>query len=416
MGTIQNVSIGTVVLKHGREKPLRQRHPWVFSGAIETADARPGALVTVRDRVGEFLGQGYYNPQSQIAVRVLSWCEGDVIDADWWRTRLRAACSARAELAACESLTAYRLVYAESDGLPGLIVDRYGDYLVIQSLTLGIEMVKPLLLDLLVDLVQPKGIVERSDVDVRQKEGLEDATGVVWGETPPTPLIIREYGLQYPVDLLAGHKTGFYLDQRESRHWLLNQPLDGKEVLNAFSYTGAFGACAALRGARQIVSIDSSQPILDAARETMALNSLDKVDAEYVAGDVFDQLRVYREGDRSFDVIILDPPKFAHSMHDIERAARGYKDINLLAFQLMRPGGLLLTFSCSGLVSPDLFQKIVFAASIDADRPAQIIGHLGQGADHPVLLTFPEGQYLKGLICRVMRDEGRGGGDEHERH
>lgn len=404
MGTINNSSIGTVVLKHGREKPLRQRHPWVFSGAIEVADAEPGALVTVRDRAGEFLGQGYFNPRSQIAIRVLSWCEGDVINADWWRARLQAAINARAGLAAYESLVAYRLIYAESDGLPGLVVDRYGEYLVIQSLTLGIEVVKPLLLDLLVDLVKPKGIIERSDVDARQKEGLEDATGVVRGEAPPCPLVIREYGLSYPVDLLAGHKTGFYLDQRGSRCWLLNQSLDGKEVLNAFSYTGAFGACAALRGARQIVNIDSSQPILDAARETMALNGLDKIDAEYVAADVFDQLRVYREKGRSFDVIILDPPKFAHSMRDIERAARGYKDINLLAFQLLRPGGLLLTFSCSGLVGSDLFQKIVFAASIDADRPAQIIGHLGQGADHPVLLTFPEGQYLKGLICRIIGD------------
>lgn len=405
MGTIDHPSTGAVVLKHGREKPLRQRHPWVFSGAIDRADAEPGAVVTVRSHSGEFLGRGYFNPRSQIAVRVLSWREDAVIDAGWWRVRLQAAIDARAGLAAYEGLTAYRLVYAESDGLPGLIVDRYGEYLVIQSLTLGIEMVKPLLLELLVELAQPKGIVERSDVDVRKKEGLEDATGVVWGETPPTPLTIREYGLQYPVDLLAGHKTGFYLDQRESRRWLLGQSLDGKEVLNAFSYTGAFSACAALRGASRIVSIDSSQPILDAARDTMALNGLDGVEAEYVAADVFEQLRVYRDKGRSFDVIILDPPKFAHSTHDIERAARGYKDINLLAFQLLRPGGLLLTFSCSGLVSPDLFQKIVFAASIDAGRPAQIVGHLGQGADHPVLLTFPEGQYLKGLICRVLSAE-----------
>jgi 23S rRNA (cytosine1962-C5)-methyltransferase len=403
--TIENLSIGTVVLKHGREKPLRQRHPWVFSGAIDTAEAEPGSIVTVRSHAGEFLGRGYFNPRSQIAVRVLSWHEDEVIDTDWWRARLQSAIDARAGLAAYESLAAYRLVHAESDGLPGLIVDRYGEYLVIQSLTMGIEAVKPMLLELLVDLLHPKGIVERSDVDVRHKEGLENIAGVAWGEAPPTPLVIREYGLQFPVDLFAGHKTGFYLDQRESRRWLLGQQLDGKEVLNAFSYTGAFGACAALRGASRIVNIDTSQPILDAARETMALNGLDKVDAEYVAADVFEQLRVYREKRRSFDVIILDPPKFAHSMHDIERAARGYKDINLLAFQLLRPGGLLLTFSCSGLVGPDLFQKIVFAASIDADRPAQIIGHLGQGADHPVLLTFPEGQYLKGLICRVLRAE-----------
>jgi 23S rRNA (cytosine1962-C5)-methyltransferase len=406
MSIIDPPSTGTVVLKHGREKPLRQRHPWIFSGAIDTVDANPGDLVTVRSHSGEFLGRGYFNPRSQIAVRVLSWHEGDTIDADWWRARLQAAIDARAGLAAYESLVAYRLVYAESDGLPGLIVDRYDDYLVMQSLSLGIEKVKPLLIDLLAELMQPKGIVERSDVDVRQKEGLEDVVGVVWGEAPPVPLVVREYGLEYPIDLLTGHKTGFYLDQRASRRWLLDQSLDGKAILNAFSYTGAFGACAAIRGASQIVNLDSSQAVLDAAHNTMALNSLEGVDTEYVTADVFDQLRVYREQGRTFDMIILDPPKFAHSTRDIDRAARGYKDINLLAFQLLKPGGLLITFSCSGLVSPDLFQKIVFAASIDADRQAQIIGWLGQGADHPVLLTFPEGQYLKGLICRVMGPEG----------
>ncbi|MBN1312168.1 MAG: class I SAM-dependent rRNA methyltransferase [Anaerolineae bacterium] len=405
MSTIDKPSTGIVTLKHGREKPLRQRHPWVFSGAIDKADADPGTLVVVRSQAGEFLAQGYYNPRSQIVVRALSWREDDVIDASWWRARLQAAIDARAGLATYESLVAYRLVYAESDGLPGLIVDRYGDYLVIQSLTLGIEAVKPMLIELLVDLVQPKGIIERSDVDVRKKEGLEDITGLVWGEPPPEPFIIREYGLQYPVDLPAGHKTGFYLDQRENRRWLLGQSLEGQEVLNAFSYTGSFSACAALRGARQIVNVDSSQAALDAARDMMALNDLDQVPAEYVAADVFEQLRVYREEGRTFDLIILDPPKFAHSSRDIERAARGYKDINLLAFRLLRPGGLLLTFSCSGLVRPDLFQKIVFAASIDVYRQAQIIGWLGQGSDHPVLLTFPEGQYLKGLVCRVLRHE-----------
>jgi 23S rRNA (cytosine1962-C5)-methyltransferase len=401
VSTIDTPSTSTIILKHGREKPLRQRHPWIFSGAIDTADADPGALVTVRSRTGEFLGQGYFNPRSQIAVRVLSWHEDDIIDVDWWRARLQAAVDARAGLAAYESLVAYRLVYAESDGLPGLIVDRYGDYLVMQSLTLGIEVIKPLLIDLLADLVKPKGIVERSDVDVRQKEGLADVRGLVWGEAPPSPLNIREYGLEYLIDLMTGHKTGFYLDQRASRRWLLGQSLEGKEVLNAFSYTGAFSACAALRGAGRIVNLDSSQAVLDAAHETMALNGLDQVDTEYVTADVFSQLRVYREQGRTFDVIILDPPKFAHSTHDIDRAARGYKDINLLAFQLLRPGGLLITFSCSGLISPDLFQKIIFAASIDADRPAQIVGRLDQSDDHPVLLTFPESQYLKGLVCRT---------------
>ncbi|MBN1430868.1 MAG: class I SAM-dependent rRNA methyltransferase [Anaerolineae bacterium] len=399
---MDKLPLGTVVLKQKREKPLRRRHPWIFSGSIHSADANPGDLVTVRSQAGEFLAQGYFNPRSQIAVRILSWREDDVINADWWRARLQLAIDARVELVSYESLMAYRMIYAESDGLPGLIVDRYGECLVVQSLSLGIEAVKPLLIELLIDLVQPRCIIERSDVDARKKEGLDDVVGVIWGQAPSAPFIIREYGLAYPVDLLIGHKTGFYLDQRESRRWLLNQSLEGREVLNAFSYTGAFGACAALRGARQVVNVDSSHAVLETAREVMVLNNLDKVDAEYVTADVFDQLRAYRGAGRSFDLIILDPPKFAHSTRDIDRAARGYKDINLLAFQLLRPGGLLLTFSCSGLVSSDLFQKIVFAASIDAGCPAQITGWLGQGADHPVLLTFPEGQYLKGLVCRKV--------------
>lgn len=401
-GVIMYSMIGTITLKPGREKPLKHQHPWIFSGAVAHAEGDPGGLVIVRDSAGQFLAQGYYNPHSQIVVRALSWDEGETIDAAWWRSRLARAIESRARWVAAEGLEAYRLVNAESDSLPGLIVDRYGGWLVFQSLTLGIEAVKATIIGALTDFFPAQGIIERSDADVRGKEGLTPAIGLVWGAPPPDPLIIAEYGLRYPVDVLIGHKTGFYLDQRDSRRWLLSQSFEGAEVLNAFSYTGAFGACAALRGAGRVVNVDTSQPALDVARETMRLNNLESVEPEYVAADVFHQLRAYRQENRRFDVIILDPPKFAHTARDVERAARGYKDINLLAFQLLREGGLLVTFSCSGLVDADLFQKIVFGASVDAGRQAQIVGWLAQSADHPVLLSFPEGRYLKGLICRAM--------------
>jgi len=393
---------GVVILRPGREKPLHNRHPWVFSGAIAHVEADPGGLVDVRDGAGQFLARGYYNPHSQICVRLLTWDESEAIDADFWRRRLARAIEGRAALAAQPDLNAYRLIHAESDGLPGLIVDRYGDCLVLQALTLGIERVKPMLVEALSALCAPRGIIERSDVDVREKEGLAEATGLLWGEEPPDPLEIREHGLRYRVNVHTGHKTGFYLDQRASRRWLLTEAtLAGRDVLNAFSYTGSFSVCAGAGGAASIVNVDSSGEALAMARENMALNGFDGIPTDYLEANVFTQLRIWRGEGRTFDVIILDPPKFAHNPRQIEKAARGYKDINLLAFQLLRPNGLLVTFSCSGVVSADLFQKIVFGASVDAGRDAQIVAWFGQPPDHPVLLAFPEGAYLKGLACRV---------------
>ncbi|GAB4470445.1 MAG: 23S rRNA (cytosine(1962)-C(5))-methyltransferase RlmI [Anaerolineae bacterium] len=398
---------GIVIIKQGRERSLLRRHPWVFSGAVDPArtnleGVEPGGIVEVRGADGGFLGRGYYNPHSQIRVRILSWDQTEAIGSAWWRVRLARAIAAREPLAGREDLTAYRLAHGESDGLPGLIVDRYGDYLVMQVLTLGAEVAKEEIVEALAALLKPKGIIERSDVDVRQKEGLRDAVGLLYGEPPPNPLVIREHGVSYPVDVMSGHKTGFYLDQREARGWLLSSPaIHGAEVLNCFGYTGSFSVCAALNGAAHVLTVDSSQPALDAARETMALNGLEGFPAEYICADVFQQLRRFRDDERLFDAIILDPPKFAQTASQVERASRGYKDINMLALQLLRPNGVLLTFSCSGAVSPDLFQKIVFGASIDAGVDAQIVGWLNQPEDHPVLLSFPEGQYLKGLICRI---------------
>ena len=410
----------TLTLKPGREKSVRNRHPWLFSGAIQRIerDAQDGDVVDVHSDIGQWLARGYLNRRSQIQVRLLSWDEDQAIDEGFWRGRLQRAIAGRAALAATPEISevaaddwrlpkslqinAYRLVHAESDGLPGLVVDRYGDWLVMQCLTLGIERVKPLLARLLAELCQPAGIVERSDVDVRQKEGLRPAVGMLHGEAPAGPVEIVEHGQRFLVDLLGGQKTGFYLDQRENRRRVAAY-CQGARVLNAFSYSGGFAVYALAAGAQHVVNLDSSLEALELAERNLALNGLDPdAQAEGVAGDVFQVLRDWRASGQRFDVIILDPPKFAHSQQQVERAARAYKDINLLAMQLLQPGGMLATFSCSGLLSADLFQKIVFGASVDAGRDVQVVERLSQGPDHPVLLSFPEGEYLKGLVCRVL--------------
>lgn len=394
---------GIVTLKKGRAKPVLQHHPWIFSGAVERVEGEPadGDIVEVRDAEGEWLARGYYNSRSQIVIRLLTWKPDEAIDGDFWRRRLERAIAARRALATDPTTTAYRLVHAESDYLPGLIVDRYGEWLVAQFLTVGMERRKEELVGLLVGLVDGiKGVCERSDVDVRTKEGLPPSVGMLWGEQPASPVEIAENGHRFLVDLCEGHKTGFYLDQRENRARLL--PFcAGAEVLDAFAYTGAFSVYAASGGASRLTLVEGSAAALDLARRNLALNGLADCEVEYVDGDVFTVLRKYRAQGRRFDVAVLDPPKFAPSGREIERAARAYKDANMLAFQLLRPGGVLFTFSCSGAVSADLFQKIVFGAAFDAGRDAQIIGHLAQGSDHPVALSFPEGAYLKGLICRV---------------
>jgi 23S rRNA (cytosine1962-C5)-methyltransferase len=302
-------------------------------------------------------------------------------------------------------LNAYRLVNAESDGLPGLIVDRYGPYLVCQFLAAGAERWKSEIVSALADLAGATigplaGIYERSDVDVRAKEGLPLSAGPLWGEPPPEIVTIQEHGCCFQVQIAAGHKTGFYLDQRENRA-LLARYSAGTEVLNGFAYTGGFGVWALRGGARHVTNVDTSGAALALAAANAALNGFEPAQTENVEGDVFQVLRRYRDAGRAFDLIVLDPPKFAETRSQVERAARGYKDINLLAFKLLRPGGVLFTYSCSGLVSPDLFQKIVAGAALDAGREAQIVRRLSQGPDHPVALSFPEGEYLKGLVCLV---------------
>jgi 23S rRNA (cytosine1962-C5)-methyltransferase len=397
------VAVPYLVLKPQRDRSVRQRHPWLFSGAIAglSDDAEDGGLVDVVSHAGDWLARGYLNRRSQIVARLLTWEQEQIVDDDFWRCRLERAIAGRVTLSADARTTAYRLVNAESDGLPGLVVDRYGDWLVVQALTLGIERRKHELVGLLVDLVaEVRGVYERSDVDVREKEGLEATTGLLWGDEPPDLVEGLENGYCFLVDIKQGHKTGFYLDQRENRAWLPDYCAGG-EVLNAFAYTGAFGVYALAGGATGVTNVDTSEQALALARRHVQLNGFTGAGVAYETVDVFAQLRAYRAEGRRFDVIVLDPPRFALSRSHIKRASRGYKDINWIALQLLRRGGVLVTFSCSGLVSRELFQKIVFGAALDAGRDVQIVTHLSQAGDHPIALNFPEAAYLKGLICRV---------------
>ena len=393
---------GTVVLKRNRAAPVLQRHPWIFSGAISRIEGEvvDGDVVEVCDAGRNWLARGYLNRHSQITVRLLTWRRDEVVDRGFWERRLEQAIAARRSLAGDSAITAYRLLHAESDYLPGLVVDRYAGWLVVQFLTLGVERWRDEIVAALVDLLAPRGIYERSDVDVRAREGLDERTGLLCGEEPPELVEVVEGGHRFLVDVRQGHKTGFYLDQRENRARLPGF-CPGAEVLDVFAYTGGFGVYAMAGGASQVTLVESSAPALDLAQRNLALNGLAGGGVERVEGDVFSVLRGYRAQGRRFDVAVLDPPKFARRGRDVERAARAYKDVNLLALQLLRPGGVLFTCSCSGAVSADLFQKIVFGAALDAEREAQVIGHLAQGADHPVALTFPQGAYLKGLVCRV---------------
>ncbi len=324
------------------------------------------------------------------------------VDADFFRKRIRSAIDTRLKSDVESQSNAYRLIYAESDGIPGLIVDRYGDVLVLQSLTAGSEFWKETIADLLSEETGLSMIYERSDTDVRELEGLESHVGPLRGRIPDSQITIRENGLKLKVNVVEGHKTGFYLDQRKNRLRVRELAKD-KDVLDCFCYTGGFTVNVLAGGARSVLSVDSSGDALALAKENIVLNNLPAAKANLIEGDVFQLLRKFRDENRSFDMIILDPPKFAPTAAQAERAARGYKDINLLAFKLLRPGGTLVTFSCSGGIDAGLFQKIIAGSALDAGVDAQIVEHLSQGPDHPVLLHFPEGAYLKGLICYKLR-------------
>lgn len=392
-----------LLLKPGREKSLLRRHPWVFSGAIEklVGSPAPGETVRVLNAHGQFLAHAAYSPHSQIRARVWSFDESADVDEDFLRGRIRLALSRRATLGLDSVTEAVRIIHAESDNLPGLVVDRYGELLVLQSLTAGSEFWKEKLADLLLEETGCKAIYERSDADVRELEGLPVKNGWLRGAGLAGPLQITEYGLKFLVNVETGHKTGFYLDQRHNRQ-RIGQLAAGRQVLNCFCYTGGFSIHAAAGGAASVLSVDSSADALALGAQNAALNGLEAGKLDWLEGDVFTLLRKFRDQALSFDLIILDPPKFAATAAQAEKAARGYKDINRLAFKLLRPGGLLATFSCSGGIDAPLFQKIVASAALDAGVDAVILEHFSQAPDHPVALHFPEGAYLKGLLCERM--------------
>ena len=384
-----------VILKPGKEKPIQGRHPWIFSGAIDTIDDNyeTGDLVRVLSSQNQFLGTGYLNPRSQIAVRMLAF-EETAIDRNFFSEKIDAALRLR-ERFISKDTQAYRLIHSEGDFLPGLMVDRYADYLVAQFQTAGIDQWKETLLDLLDEKLKPQGIYEKDDTEAREWEGLEKRVGVLRGNEPPDFIEIQEYGIPFIVDIHTGQKTGFFLDQRENRK-LVSSYCGGKRVLNLFAYTGGFSVYAAKAGARHVVSVETSERALNTCRENMRQNGAEK--GEFIKEDAFEYLRNTTE---TFDLVIVDPPAFAKSRDHVMQASRAYKDINLWAMKRMAPGGILYTSSCSSYVDPDLFQKIIFAAAKDARRNVQILVKTSHPPDHPINIYHPEGEYLKGLLCLV---------------
>jgi len=385
-------------LKAGKRSILQRGHPWIFSGALSPHQplAAAGEIVTLTDEKGDAAAQGFFNPGSDIAFRLLSLDPQINIDESFWRDRLRAAAELRQSLFEPDT-NAYRLVNSEGDGLPGLVVDRYADQLVATIATAGMDRLAPVIWKLLQEIIQPKSIYERSEGKARQREGLPDRAGVVWGEEPGEEMEIIESGLRFAVDLRRGQKTGFFLDQRANRQ-LIRSLSGGRRVLNCFSYSGGFSVHAVAGGARQVVSVEISREANALAEKNYALNGITVADHPIIQQDVFGFLRGTPE---PFDLIILDPPAFAKSHKDIEKAARGYKDIQLQAMKWLKPGGLLATFSCSNHVDEHLFDQIVLGAATDAGKSLQLLNRLGPGADHPTLLAHSEGRYLKGLLLAV---------------
>jgi 23S rRNA (cytosine1962-C5)-methyltransferase len=389
-----------LTLKPGRERSLLRRHPWVFSGAVARVEGDPdsGATVAIRGSDGAFLGWGAYSPTSQIVARVWSWREEMPPGPALLRGLLRRAIAMRGEQLV--GLQNVRLVNGEADGMPGLIVDRYASVLVLQASSAGAVRWRETIADLLLELTGIADLFERSDAEVLALEGLPQRVGVLRGAAPAEPLWIEEGDLQLAVSVQHGHKTGYYLDQRDNRA-LVRGLAAGREVLDCFCYTGGFALNALAGGAAHVTAVDASADAIGTAHENIARNALDAARVDWIEADVFRHLRELRNAGRRFGLIVLDPPKFAPTAASAERAARGYKDINLLALKLLAPGGLLATFSCSGGISRELFHKIVAGAAADAGSDAQILRWLSAAPDHPVALSFPEGEYLKGLLCRI---------------
>jgi len=395
-------SMNKIILHKGKDKAAWQLHPWVFSGAIKTVEGSPenGEVVAVYNVDLEFVAYGVYSAVSRVAVRLLEWHPDRVIDEAWWRNRVQRAVKMRAHLLNDTNDTC-RLIFAEADFLPGLIADKYADFISIQVHAAALERVKPWIIDELVSLLKPKGIYERSDIKSRTHEGLPDSNGLVYGEVPPEFVDVLENGIRYQINIVEGQKSGFYCDQRENR-FLTAQYVKGKRVLDCFSYSGGFTLNAFQAGAASVCSVDSSALAIDTLKRNIAVNGYDAAKSTAVQSDVNKYLRQLGEEGEKFDLIVLDPPKYAPSRSSLDKASRAYKDLNRRGLMLLESGGLLATFSCSGAMDIDTFKQVVAWAALDAGKEIQYIRQFHQPEDHPVRASFPEGEYLKGLLVRVV--------------
>jgi 23S rRNA (cytosine1962-C5)-methyltransferase len=395
--------MNTILIRQGREKSILHRHPWIFKSALKNPDEaiEPGSIVAVAEESGTKLGFAFCNPKSQITLRMIAYGTDVKIDDDFWENTIAAAVTRRTGLTGDGRNTACRLIYGEADFLPGLIADRYGDFIVLQCLTAGIEKLKPAVVDVLTQLLKPAGIYERSDADVRRLEGLPETRGLLYGKEPPADLTVQENGLSFVVNLSGGQKTGFFLDQRLNRS-IVASYADGRNVLDCFSYSGGFALNALRAGAASVHAVDSSSDALAALQANAGRNGLDTTKLTVADADVFQYLRTLRDEGRKFGMVVLDPPKLAPTKTQVERAVRAYKDVNLMAMKLMEPGGILATFSCSGGLPTEEFRRIVGWAARDNGRELQVLRVLTQFEDHPVRMNYPESEYLKGLVVRVI--------------
>ena len=391
-----------VILKKGKEKAVLQRHPWVFSGAIEQVKGKPanGDIGRLLNAKGGFMAYGFYNDQSRVALRLLEWDENIAVDDEWFRRKVALAVAGRSDILADGSTNTCRLIFSESDYLPGLIVDKYAGHLAVQVLTSGMENVMPVIIDELQRLLNPESIFDKSDASSREHEGLQTSNVSLTLNSPPENVVVKENNIIYNINIAEGQKSGFYCDQRDNRKLLANYA-KGKKVLDCFSYTGGFTLNSLQNGAASVTSVDSSALAIETLRENIKLNNFDADKHISIQSDLNKQLRVFREQDEKFDIIILDPPKYAPSRSALDRASRAYKDLNRLAMLLLNNGGLLATFSCSGAMNMETFKQVLAWAALDAGKQVQFINQFCQPEDHPVRASFPEGEYLKGLLCRV---------------
>jgi 23S rRNA (cytosine1962-C5)-methyltransferase len=391
-----------VVLKKGKEKAVLHKHPWVFSGAIENVKGKPanGEIIRLLDNKKNFLAYGFYNDQSRVAVRLLEWDEAITVDNSWFRDKVQVAVAGRAHILADGSTDTCRLIFSESDYLPGLIVDKYADHLAVQVLTSGMQNAMPVIIDELSKLLKPASVFDKSDATSRSHEGLETTNVLLAGIHPPELVMVKENDISYGINIAEGQKSGFYCDQRYNRQVLASYA-KGKKVLDCFCYTGGFTLNSLKNGAASVTSVDSSALALETLEENIRLNKFEGTEHNAIKSDVNVQLRKFRDEGKTFDVIVLDPPKYAPSRSALDRASRAYKDLNRLGMQLLNRGGLLATFSCSGAMDMETFKQVLAWAALDAGKQVQFIYQFHQPEDHPVRASFPEGEYLKGLLCRV---------------